>query len=153
MKALPTKIKQLKGTFNVTKERRSMKDPKGYCIENGECPDWVHEYGQEQWTIMFPQVNILEILRVEDLPGFAMMCNAYGEARHLTELIHKEGFSVKGRLDAMVGNPNVRARNDAQKLAIQLSKEFNIFPGVRAALNLKMPVSGESVTDHEFDDV
>jgi len=150
-KSLPRKIKEKKGTLNVTKERRSMKDPQGYALEK-IYPTNLKKEARSVFDQLFPKVNVLEILREEDMLLFGQMCNAFHEYDEVNRMINGE-YLVTGQKDNLVRNPLMAIRKDAQKEASDLAKLFCLTPVIRAGANLRTPNSGDEKGEGEFDDI
>ena len=151
MRAVPLRVKQKKGTVNVTRERRSRKDPQGYYIE-ADYPVSLQEDARDIWDSDFPKVNMLEILREEDLNLFAAYCNAMHHYRDALSQFNGE-YLVEGAKGGLVRNPILLVIRDALKDATDLAKLFHITPIVRATANLKTPAEGEGDSDDEFGDI
>jgi P27 family predicted phage terminase small subunit len=138
-KKLPTKIKEMQGTLDVSRAViNEMQIDK--CNEIPIAPEWLSEIGKEEWYKVTNQLFNLQMLHQIDLQLIAAYCNEmslYIETE--IKLRDKGRIQVFKNTDGSIKHaqavPFQKIAKDALDRAIKLATQFGFTPVARASIN------------------
>jgi P27 family predicted phage terminase small subunit len=145
--AIPTKLKLIQGTLNVT---RALKHEFSPTILDGiPSPPSILDIipkAKELWIETATELSNKGILSSVDLPMLAAYCIEMAEYLRSMERVKKEGSVIKNVQGNRVTNPNYyNAKNSLDK-AIKIANSFGFTPASRT----KIAMSNKSDDDDSF---
>ena len=154
MKAKPTELKKIEGTYQKCRDKSPTLKP---SIEVGlQAPDDLNEWGQKLWTEIFSEYGNIGLITRVDLGSFHSLCSWYGIFREAEDLVRAKGleveedvYSAKGELvgTKTITNPMIAVMDKAQKNYLAMAKEFGVTPTSRAALSFEAKKESDPFSD------
>lgn len=145
--AIPTKLKLIQGTLNVSRALKHEMSPK--LLGGLPSPPesiLLSKRAQKLWVETSTELHSLGILSQVDLPMLAAYCLEMSEYLRSMERVKKEGSVIKNVQGNRVTNPNYyNAKNSLDK-AIKIANSFGFTPASRT----KIAMSNKSDDDDSF---
>ena len=146
-KPKPTALKLLEG--NPGKRQLNMNEPRLTQKMPPECPDWLEEEAQAEWSRLSGTLFEMGILTDLDVAPFAAYCQAYARWREAEEFISQHGSIVKTKTGYWQQVPQVSIAHTNQKAMLQAAAEFGLTPSARSRI-IAGNAKKEEVDEMEF---
>ena len=138
-KKLPTKIKKMQGTLDVSRATNNEMQV-DVCQELPAAPQWLSEIGKEEWYKVTNQLFNLQMLHQIDLQLIAAYCNEMSLYIE-TEIMLREKGRIQifknsdGTLKHAQAVPYQKIAKDALDKAMKLATQFGLTPVARASIS------------------
>lgn len=130
---IPTEIKIQRGTNQPSRTNAAeMKPDKLKTIPT--APDWLNDYGKDEWYIVVEHLMKLKILAVIDLGLLAMYCQQVGTYQKAQRILNTQGYTVESPNGYEMPSPWVAIGNKALDQAAKLGIQFGLTPSSRTRI-------------------
>lgn len=143
---LPTAVKELKGTINVTRELKNQ--PRATGIAPVSTPEWIagSQRAEEIYYQLIAHTHGMRVLSQEDDFALAMLASVLEEVEICSQFLEDEGrtyITTNKMGDKLIrSHPMVAQRSDAMRRAVALLNEFGLTPAARAKVQVKGDTAG-----------
>ncbi len=144
-KPLPTKIKQLRGTFRP--DRAKGNEPK---VESAipEPPDWLSADALAEWKRLAPQLAAAGLLTKLDRAALASYCSAWGDLCEANRTLQEFGSTYVTEKGAIVLHPMLKVVERSRQALRAFAAEFGLTPSARTRVDAKpLPVDDEDAAN------
>lgn len=143
-KPKPTALKML---YNPTRRAINMNEPnynKLPFTDTPDAPDFLNEYGKQEWYRLYPIVAGSGVLTEADISNLALCCQTYGCAIEAAYEIKKGNHTMGGKKNSY------NVMHDNIMLWKSLASELGLTPASRGRLRVdpQKPVASD---DNYFD--
>lgn len=109
-----------------------------------DVPEFLDEYGREEWNRVAPQLLRLGCLSEIDGGALAVYCQAFSRWRHIEDVLRKlaeqqpnlRGLTSRNAAGGLVVNPLVRMANQQMMTVLRAAAEFGMTPSARTRIQL-----------------
>ncbi|GAB3324297.1 phage terminase small subunit P27 family [Larkinella ripae] len=133
----PTVIKQLQGTDQPCRTNKNEVQPK--TVSMPTPPDWLSEFGKDEWWIVTSELEALGLLTAMDLAMLATYCQQCGIIRRANEQMQNDpdfnDLVVTTPNGALQPNPLLGIINKATDVALKIAGQFGFTPSARTRLS------------------
>jgi len=138
-KKLPTKVKKMQGTFDVSRENINEMQV-DICNELPSAPEWLSDIGKDEWYKVTNQLFNLQMLYNIDLQLVAAYCNEMSLYIETEILLRDKGWvqifkNADGTLKHTQAVPYQKIAKDALDKALKIAVHFGLTPVARASIN------------------
>jgi len=138
-KKLPTKVKKMQGTFDVSRENINEMQV-DICNELPSAPEWLSDIGKDEWYKVTNQLFNLQMLYNIDLQLVAAYCNEMSLYIETEILLRDKGRvqifkNADGTLKHTQAVPYQKIAKDALDKALKIAVHFGLTPVARASIN------------------
>ena len=134
----PTAIKALQGTDR--RDRSLHGEVKPAHVTMPTPPEWLSEYGQDEWYIQTGELEALKLLSQMDLSMLAIYCQQVGIYRQAHNEMVGETLVVETPNGAYQPNALLGIANKAADLALKIAGQFGFTPSARTRLGNPQPM-------------
>jgi P27 family predicted phage terminase small subunit len=104
-------------------------------------PDWICEYGKQEWIKNFSELEEKLTINAFDLNTFAMYCDALGNYRYSSEQIIKLGSVMKSKSGTPMENPHCYLMERYRKSFVSLAVQLGLTPKSKLKSTTKAKMS------------
>jgi P27 family predicted phage terminase small subunit len=140
-KPLPTHLKLLKGTYNVTRANKNEPQP---ARGMPEPPDDLPPGVRNAWLEIGQQLDDAQILTAIDGKALRMLAELWCKYTDLVSRARELPVIVKGKDGVPVVSPVWKAQLMMEKQLLAYLTEFGMTPSSRARVNTRPPVDVEA---------
>jgi len=131
-KAVPTKIKQLRGTLRSCRVNRD--EPKPSVVDISMPPNWLGNHGRAEWKRVVRSLPAGVITGV-DLAVFETYCATYQEWREAVGRIAENGTEAVTARGESRASPDVILARNARRDLVRLATELGVTPASRSKVH------------------
>lgn len=144
-KAIPTKMKVLKGTY---RKDRAKNEPEPSVMKTiPDAPEKLNKYGKEEWIRAGNELVDAGIFSTLDYALFETYCYYHGKHWEYEELLNSEGRVLLTDKGYAYMNPVVSLSKSAYETANKLAPLFGITPSARSRINLPKKQEKDELED------
>ena len=138
-KKLPTKIKQMQGTLDKSRElKNEMQVSLIQALPSP--PKWLTPLAQEQWINVTKELYRIEMLHNVDLILLESYCNAIAVHIETEQYLRDNGrvnhyYNQDGSLRHSQSKPEVKISNDSLANALKIAVQFGFTPSSRGSIS------------------
>lgn len=138
-KKLPTKIKQMQGTLDVSRTLKNEMEVDLVTVIP-DPPDLLSEIGKKEWYKVTNQLYNLNMLHHIDLRLIEAYCNEISLYIETEQILREKGRiqifkNPDGTLKHAQAVPYQKIAKDALNTALKLATQFGLTPSARASIN------------------
>ena len=136
-KKIPTKIKELQGTLEKSRQINEMQVAEVIKLPN--VPKHLTSIGKQQWQIVCQELYNKKMLFEVDLSLLAAYCNEIALYIEMEQFLRKKGriqyfYNNDGSVKYSQSVPEQKISRDALNNALKLAREFGFTPSARASI-------------------
>ena len=145
----PTRIKELQGTREKSREPKNEMTPPTIAASDLETPNGlVNDYAVNEWNKQTRVLNELGMLHETDLSLLLAYCNESGIYFQAMDDIKESGFYAYSKQNGKIVDASYSAANRALANMIKIADKFGFNPASRS--KIEAPIKGN---DDPFDDL
>ena len=126
----PTAVRILRGDKPGRINRDEPQPVNGLC----QMPEWLSEYGQEEWERVERDVIAMNVGKPVDSQALSAWCEAVSRMRQATESIKALGLLYFNEDGVYIKNPAAIIARDASSDMLRWAREFGFTPSSRQQL-------------------
>lgn len=100
------------------------------------CPNWIDKDAKREWKRIVPLLNRHGMLAKVDRTALAVLCQAYAEFKHATQMLRSEGRVTVSSTGYVQQHPYVVIQNKAIQTIKTFCTEFGLTPGARGRVTI-----------------
>lgn len=131
-KPLPTKLKVLKGTLNVTRTNKDEPDP---TPEIPEPPEHLNEEALKEWDRITKELDKVGLISQLDRTELAMYCQAYSRWVKYEKIVAESSELYESEKGGLQLSPAMWVVNRAMEQCHKFLSEFGMTPSSRSKVS------------------
>ena len=115
-------------------------------VEDITCPDWLVDYGREEWDRIAPILKEMKLLTPMDTTTLAVYCSSYDDLRKAINALDANGGKLltTGTKGQDIPHPSLGIRNRAYKNFLHWIGHFGLSPVSREKVLADAPKHDEN---------
>ena len=152
-KPVPTELKKLRGTVNVTREKARKAEPK-VDTKRPRRPTWLDKRAKAEWKRLCDILEGMAILSTAYAPALEAICDAYSKWRQSEEMVAKMGHAIvtrnsKGEVEVR-RNPFTVEMHKHKDAYVRLLSEFGLTPSTKTRVSTEKDNEGSATAFERF---